>query len=274
MTAPLVSVCIPTRNGEQWLERTLRSVLDQTHPNLRIVVSDDASTDGTLSLVERLRDDRFTVLTHDVPLGAAGNWNAACAEAEGDYVKLVCQDDILLPTCIEHQVGALEARPECSFCWSPRDVISPRGRRLVRARGLVPVEPVVGFDDVASGLVRGGTNPFGEPCAVLMRRSALAATTGFRGEYLIDLNMWIELLERGPAVHVDETLSQFRITTSSWTAVLADRQADQFEEFARALADSHPAAVSQDDVAHGSRCAARLQRRRRMLVAALKLLPV
>lgn len=274
MTEPLVSVCIPTRNGARFLEHTIRSVLEQTHRNLRIIVSDDASTDGTMTIVERLRDERFVVLPHDSPSGAAGNWNAVCAAAEGDYIKLLCQDDVLMAGCIEHQVAALEARPECSFCWSPRDVISPGGRRLLRSRGFVPASPVVHLADAVTEVVRSGTNPFGEPCAVLVRHEAFLATGRFHGEYLIDLGMWLALLGWGPAVHLNRTLSQFRIAPSSWTAALKGRHAEQFLECARELAAAHPDVITAKDLVDGERNATRLQRQRTALVALLKLCPI
>ena len=137
------------------------------------------------------------------------------ARATGTYLKLLCQDDILLPQCISAQVGALEANPLASFVWSPRNVISPGGRRLLRSRGHSPDTFATTLADAARLIVRSGTNPFGEPCTVMMRRLCFDATPGFHGRYLIDLEMWIDLLRTGPAVHLNETLSQFRISGDS-----------------------------------------------------------
>ena len=267
MTTPLVSVCVPTFNGERFLAKTLESVLEQTHPRIEIIVSDDASTDGTRAIIETFRDDRVLVIDGPGGEGAHANWNAACARASGTYLKLLCQDDVLLPRCISAQVGVLEANPRASFVWSPRDVISPGGRRLLRSRGRSPDATVTTLAEAARRIVRSGTNPFGEPCAVLMRKARFDAMPGFHGRYLIDLEMWIDLLRTGPAVHLDDTLSQFRISGDSWTSRLRRHHATQFAELASRLAGEFPDDITRADVAVGTRCAASLQRRRSLLLA-------
>lgn len=262
-------MCIPTFNGERFLERTLESVLRQTHPRLEILISDDASTDGTRAVIEKFRDDRIVVFHGPGGEGAQANWNAACARATGAYLKVLCQDDILLPSCIAAQVRALEANPNASFVWSPRDIISPRGRRVLRSRGHAPETTGTTLVEAAQLVVRSGTNPFGEPCAVLIRKSCFDATSGFHGRYLIDLEMWIDLLRTGPAVHLDDTLSQFRISADSWTSRLRRDHAAQFAELASRLADEFPDDITGTDVAVGTRCATSLQRRRSLLLSAI-----
>lgn len=267
MTPPLVSVCIPTFNGGDFLAQTLESVLAQTYPRIEIVISDDASSDDTRRIIEEFRDERFEVLLHDEPTGASANWNSACALATGEYIKLLCQDDLLLPRCLEAQVDALESNPSATFAWSARDVISPRGRRLLRSRGYHPDRPVVSMSAVVRDIVRSGTNPFGEPCAVLMRTDAVRSTEGFRGRYTIDLDMWLQLLRRGPAVHVPGTHSQFRISSGSWTAQLQGEHAADVRGLAEGLVDEDPSHVSSADIARGSRRAAMLERFRSILIA-------
>lgn len=274
MKSASVSVCIPTHNARPFLRETLRSVLDQTCPPTEIIISDDASTDDTLAIVDEMRDDRFTVLRHDTNLGAEQNWNVACSASSGEHLKLLCQDDVLLPTCLEIQSEALKANPGSVFTWSPRDVVTPRGRRLLRSRGYRPTRSVVTLDDVLVELVRSGTNPFGEPCAVLMRRSAFDATTGFHGRYLIDLNMWIDLLGLGPAVFVGETLSQFRISTTSWTARLRHEHARQLVDLHTDLLRRYPQIIDEADVGLGAKEAQRLQFQRSILIASLGFLRI
>lgn len=274
MTAPLVSVCIPTYNGARFLGTTIESVLNQTYGSIEVIVSDDASTDSTLDIIDRMKDDRFTVLHHSGANGAEGNWNASCAPARGRYLKLLCQDDILHPRCLEVQVEALESDARAAFVWSPRDVISPRGRRLMRGRGYRPTTPFVTMADVARDMVRSGTNPFGEPCAVLMRKSAFDATDGFHGKYVIDLNMWIDLLRQSGAVFVDETLSQFRVSNTSWTSELRGEHSGQVNELMESVAREFPSLVSADDLAVGGRNSSRLQRRRSLVIALTKALAI
>lgn len=272
MTTPLVSVCIPTYNGARYLRETLESVLNQSYRSIQIVVSDDNSVDKTRDIVDELRDERFTIIHHTRSLGAEANWNAACTPAAGTYLKLLCQDDLLLPDCLERQVEILESNASASFVWSPRDVISPGGRSLLKSRGYRPRQPSVTLADVARDVVRSGTNPFGEPCAVLMRKSAFDSTNGFHGSYVIDLNMWIDLLRSGSATFLNRTLSQFRISASSWTSTLRTEHSRQVSHLAGSLVDEFPALISPDDLRIGHRRAARLQRQRTILISMIRLL--
>lgn len=272
MNSPLVSVCIPTFNGERYLRKTIESVLNQDWPHLEVIIADDASSDGTMRVVDELRDERFSVIKHTESIGPEGNWNAACAAANGEFIKLLCQDDLLMGGCLTAQVRVLQDNPSASFAWSPRDVISPKGRRILRSRGYIPSDGTVTFQEVARHIVRSGTNPFGEPCAVLMRASSERMTGGFSGSYLIDLEMWVDLLRSAPAVHSPETLSQFRVSSDSWTSQLRRVHALEHHELASRLAAEMPELISTEDVATGARRAKKLQRRRSALLALVTLL--
>src|SRR5207249_7562019 len=104
---PTVSVCIPTYNGEAFIERTLRSVFSQHYKDYEVVLGDDGSTDGTLDVVSRFADDdRFRIVPGESGVNAPANFNRLIAAARGRYVKLLCQDDTLYPDCLGRQVEA------------------------------------------------------------------------------------------------------------------------------------------------------------------------
>ena len=86
---PRYSVLLPTRNGASLLEGTLRSVLDQPSEDFELVVSDNASDDGTAEiLAEAAADPRLRVLRQPRPLGVTDNWNAALGAAEQLIINL------------------------------------------------------------------------------------------------------------------------------------------------------------------------------------------
>lgn len=92
-----VSVALCTHQGERYVEQQLRSILAQTHPVDEIVVGDDASTDATLAIVERIAsevDVPIVVVRHDPPLGVAANFADAIERTTGDVVALSDQDDV------------------------------------------------------------------------------------------------------------------------------------------------------------------------------------
>ena len=88
--ANLVSICIPTYNGEAYLAEALQSAIAQTYRPLEIIVSDDASKDRTLDIVKEFQtktDIPFYVYHHQ-PAGIGANWNNCVSHANGEYIKL------------------------------------------------------------------------------------------------------------------------------------------------------------------------------------------
>lgn len=264
-TNPLVSICIPTYNGERFLKETLQSVLNQSYQNTEILISDHTSNDASMQIVESFSDTRIRTTVLEPGGGASANWNAAVAKARGEYIKLVCQDDILRVDCIEKQVAVLSHEPLSSFCFSPRDIISPKGRTLLRSRGYVPKSTIVQMEDTLPALIESGTNTFGEPCAILMRTKSLIDAGDFSGTYLIDLGMWIRLWEQGSAVYLPESLSGFRISKGSWTTALRREQSHQISEFFTDLQRKYSDLVSLDSLKIGIRRSRKLQFQRQML---------
>src|SRR5690554_6685044 len=101
MPAERVSVALCTHNGGRWVERQVRSMLEQTVVPDQIVLSDDASTDDTVALVEALIAERhdagsgieLLVLRNDSPLGVTANFEQAVRHCNGSVVILSDQDD-------------------------------------------------------------------------------------------------------------------------------------------------------------------------------------
>lgn len=104
---PLVSVVMPVYNAERWLPRSLDGVLSQTLGDLELIAVDDASTDGSLAVLERwaTRDPRVRVLHHENNLFAGAARNDGLAAARGEYVLFLDSDDEFEPTLLEEAVG-------------------------------------------------------------------------------------------------------------------------------------------------------------------------
>jgi glycosyltransferase involved in cell wall biosynthesis len=105
MTAkPLVSVIIPAHNAASDLPRAVASVVGQTMPALEIVVIDDASSDRTAEVAERLAAADARVVLHRAPhkLGPAGARNLGLEVAQGRWLALLDSDDAYLPGRLEH----------------------------------------------------------------------------------------------------------------------------------------------------------------------------
>jgi tRNA (mo5U34)-methyltransferase len=114
MSAPRVSVGVPTYNRSASLERALTSVREQSFTDLEIVVYDNRSTDDTWAVVQRhaAQDGRIRALRHPRNVGGVANIDAVMAELIGEFVLVVADDDWLDAHYVERCVAELDARPD------------------------------------------------------------------------------------------------------------------------------------------------------------------
>lgn len=99
---PLVSIVMATYNGEKFLQKQLESIEKLTYDNFELIISDDGSTDDTLSIIESFKDRlNISLYTNEGKHGATGNFENGLNHINGEYVALCDQDDIWLPDHIE-----------------------------------------------------------------------------------------------------------------------------------------------------------------------------
>ncbi len=126
----LVSVCIPCYNAAGFIGETIRSVLDSTYSNLEIIVSDDASTDGAMEIVEGFDDERIRLFRNETRLGVPKNWNRAMEKAKGEYIGLLNHDDLYGPFWLSFAVYNLEKRPHVGWATTASRLINHLGRTI------------------------------------------------------------------------------------------------------------------------------------------------
>jgi len=117
---PLVSVIIPAYNAEQFVERTLNSVLNQTYQNLEVIVVNDGSHDRTVEIVSEIarRDDRVMLL-HQSNSGVAAARNLGIQHSRGEFIAPIDADDLWHPENIAKQVNcALEGGSSVGVVYS------------------------------------------------------------------------------------------------------------------------------------------------------------
>lgn len=111
---PLVSVLVLCYNYEKIVAEAIQSVLVQTYGNLEIIICDNGSQDRTRQVIERyaVEDARIVPIYLPVNQGVSGNFNACIDRATGEYIAVLCGDDVMLPDKIWQQVEFLETNPE------------------------------------------------------------------------------------------------------------------------------------------------------------------
>jgi glycosyltransferase involved in cell wall biosynthesis len=248
-----VSIVVPAYNNADFIEATMESILAQTYTDLEVIVSDHGSTDDTLARLQRFTADaRVTLLTTEPGGGAVRNWNRVSTAATGEFVKLVCGDDLIAPTIVERQVGLFA--PGVALVSSSRSIVDAAGETLIANRGLAGLEGRHSGAVATRATVRSGTNVFGEPACVMMRRDALVAAGLWSPTetYLIDEATYVSVLEHGDFVGVREPLAKFRVNGAQWSVRLAKEQAGQAIAFHNRLKSQRPGLLSSADVALGN----------------------
>jgi glycosyltransferase involved in cell wall biosynthesis len=129
-TKKMRSVVLASYQGEQFVGEQLDSILPQLGPDDEIVVSDDASTDGTLDVIAQRRDPRIRVLANTTRVGYVANFQRAIDASRGDSIFFSDQDDVWLPS----KVATLDVALQTSRCVaSDAIVVDARLQTLYRS---------------------------------------------------------------------------------------------------------------------------------------------
>ncbi|MGB4857637.1 MAG: glycosyltransferase family 2 protein [Candidatus Dechloromonas phosphoritropha] len=129
---PRVSIGVPVFNGKDYLAAALESLLAQTYADFEIIISDNASTDGTSIICEDFarRDRRVRYYRQIKNVGAARNFNKTFELARGEYFKWHAHDDECAPTMLERCVARLDNNPEAVLCFTRTQFIDANGQYL------------------------------------------------------------------------------------------------------------------------------------------------
>ncbi len=128
---PRVVALMPAWKAENFIEAVLQSLAAQTYPNLKILISDDASPDNTAVLCEQFaaRHSNCKLIRQPKNLGWIGNVNALLQAAAGDMYFFAFHDDVLASEYVSKLVDALESNPEAIIAFSDVELTYQDGKR-------------------------------------------------------------------------------------------------------------------------------------------------
>lgn len=117
---PRVSIGMPVYNGEAFLKEAIDSILAQTFEDFELIISDNASTDGTQEICEAYAaaDRRIRYYRNERNIGGARNFNRVFELATGEYFKWAAHDDICAPEFLKRCVDVLEQNPSVVLCYA------------------------------------------------------------------------------------------------------------------------------------------------------------
>lgn len=129
---PLVTVGVPVYNGERYLAQCLESLLAQTYRNITLLISDNASTDGTAAICRRYVEADQRVRYHRNPtnIGLYGNFRFILDAVRTRYVKMASADDYWAPQMLADAVAQMERDPSLVLCYPQAILVDENGAEL------------------------------------------------------------------------------------------------------------------------------------------------
>ena len=214
---PLISVGMPVYNGEKYISQAVQSILNQTLADFELIISDNASSDGTEDICRSLekKDKRIIYLRNKLNLGAARNYNILVEKARAQYFRWHNVDDLIAETSHDLCFKTLQENQDAVLAFGKTKIIDCAGKVLENYEDNLHIadsKPVDRFIRFRKNV--GFTNAiYG-----LMRIDALRKTHLFRKFKASDTNFMGELVLYGKFIQIPDYLFYRRMheDASSW----------------------------------------------------------
>jgi glycosyltransferase involved in cell wall biosynthesis len=224
-TESLVTIGMPVYNGEPTLATAIRSVLDQHYERLELIISDNASWDGTEEICREFvrTDNRVRYHRQPVNIGMLDNFRYVMAHAGGEYFKWLGDDDSIHPAFVVRCAAALACEPSLILVTTQQSFLDDDGHIQTSPYGGVALRsdrPVERFDEMLR--VLNESRLLLVPLYALMRRTMIVPIR--RTNMLFEDQIFAaKLALAGPFGHLDEVLSCRRSRPFTRLPALADR---------------------------------------------------
>lgn len=198
----LISVIISTYNQAQFIEETIKSILEQTYENFEVILVNNASTDNTKEIVDKYSGDKFKIY-HNKYCGLSASRNFGASKSSGDFILFIDGDDKISPDFLEKTSKVLEENPEIGFAYTDTQHFSGSNGSWSH--------PEYNFQNLLQ-------QNFISSCS-LIRKSAYDQSGGYDTDnwgYWEDWQEWIKLGSIGwYGKHIPEKLFYYRVHAKS-----------------------------------------------------------
>lgn len=204
---PLVTFVIPSYNHIKYVEKSIKSVCEQTYENLEVIVIDDGSTDRSHELITKLQQKYGFIYAHRANKGLIKTLNEALEIAKGEYFCWGGSDDIFLKDKVEKQVEFFETNPDFVLCYGRMVFIDENGNIIKEAKTKYNKSGYI-FDQLMYRCFI--TLP------TVMVKTDILKEFGFDSNYFLeDYPLWLKIAKKYKIGFLDEQLTYYRLHGSN-----------------------------------------------------------
>ena len=214
MEQPLVSVICLCYNHSSFVKEAVQSVLQQTYPNVELILVDDASKDDSVAVIEALQKQypaiKTILLTNNV--GNCKAFNKGLAESKGEFIIDLAADDVLLPERIKKGIDFFQQSPDTGVIFSDAEWISEAGEHLYFHSDRFP-HPLIPQGDVYLDLIE---KYFICSPTMMFRRSVIEHLDGYDESLAYeDFDFWIRSSREFEFGYMPEVMVKKRVVKNS-----------------------------------------------------------
>ncbi len=226
---PLISIVTPSFNQVQFLEQTIRSVLDQHFSGLEYMVVDGGSNDGSVDIITKYAGE-LSWWVSEPDQGQGDAIRKGFARAKGKYLAWINSDDTYLPGSFKQAVAALEANPDWGLVYGDVLAVNEKDQKI----NLLTYQPYQLQELMQFHII-------GQP-AVFLRREVYEQAGGISSafHYLLDHHLWLRMAALQPIGYVPQTWAAARFHQAAKNTAMAAEFAGEALQIAGWLEQEAP----------------------------------
>ncbi len=202
----IVSIITPTYNSEKYIEKTIKSVLNQTYSNWELLLIDDCSSDSTISIINKyLNDERIKLFKNKENKGAAVSRNTGIERSRGDFIAFLDSDDFWEKEKLEKQLYFMKEK-NCEISFTAFNIILDDNEiiKSTKVKSKVNYKQLLKCNYIFCSTVVINKKKFNKIEMPLIRRRQ-------------DWGLWLKLLREsgGVALGINEVLCNYRKSDGS-----------------------------------------------------------